>query len=184
MSDYEDLLNLIRREVERAQKGAHPRAGIIDSYDPKAHAVKVKMQPEGILSGWIPIATQNVGGGHGLMVGPEIGAQVVVGFLEGDVEAPFLMGRIFSDQERPPQVASGDVLIKHKDGHVITIANGAITATHQDGTTMSLKDGAITAAAPDGTLAKVMNGKVYLGEEGGSKVITEAGPSSVVYAKV
>lgn len=181
----EGLLNLIRREIARAVKPAPSRAALIDSYDQKAHAVKVRFQPDDILSGWIPICTQNIGSDHGVLVGPEIGAQVIVGHLEGDVEAAFIQGRIYSDQERPPEVASGDILIKHKSGQkTLMSTDGSVTTTLADGTTMKLETGKATTQLPDGTMVRLSGGKVYLGAEGGPAVMTEAGPSTVVFAKV
>ena len=132
MSD--DLINLIRREAGRLDNArSMPRYGLISSYDPKRHAVKVKLQPEGIETGWVPMASSHIGNGFGVAVGPNIDDQVVVGFMEGDIDQPFIMGRMFSDKDNPPEAKSGEVVIKHQSGTTITIDKaGALTISNDD----------------------------------------------------
>jgi hypothetical protein len=51
----------------RAQAGAvsgatgQLRCGLVQSADPASYCVKVTLQPEGVLSGWLPVATQWAG---------------------------------------------------------------------------------------------------------------------------
>jgi hypothetical protein len=52
----EAILSAVRREIHRAMQKPHKpsRVGLVSSYDPKQHAVKVQLQPEGTQTGWIP----------------------------------------------------------------------------------------------------------------------------------
>jgi hypothetical protein len=58
MSNWVNALrNHMRQEAQRAT--AHftfPRAGIVTHYDPDHHTVRVLLQPEGIQTGYLPIA--------------------------------------------------------------------------------------------------------------------------------
>lgn len=120
MSDA--LTNLIRREVMRAmQQYARSRVGTVSSYDPEKHAVKVKMQPEGHETDWMPIGSHHIGNGFGVMVAPKVGEQVEIGFQEGDPESPRVIGRLFSKKDKPPRVEAGEVLVKHESGSSIFI---------------------------------------------------------------
>jgi len=116
----DDLLNIVRREVYRAlatvQQG---RSGEVTSYDPDKHAVKVRLEPEGVLTDWIPIEVQHTGDGFGIMSAPYIGDQVQIGFQEGDLDTPRIVGRIHSDKQKPPRLKSGEMLMKHKSGSTV-----------------------------------------------------------------
>ncbi len=113
----EGLAVLINQLIEAALIRREPhRIGVVSSYDPKTHSVKLTRQPEGIETGFIPIGTGHIGNGWGVLVGPQIGDQFVMGFVGGDPEVPFIAGRVFSDHETPPNVASGEVLLQHQSG--------------------------------------------------------------------
>lgn len=110
MSDIEDV---VRRIVDQMlSRRPHTRVGVVTSYDPNRHAVKVIQQPEGSESGWIPISTPHVGNNFGVAIGLTPGDQVVIGYHEDDLESPFVSGRLHSDQERPPVAQSGEIVIQ------------------------------------------------------------------------
>jgi uncharacterized protein involved in type VI secretion and phage assembly len=58
--------------------------------------------PEGVETGWLPIASQHIGNGYGLFWGPNIGDPVEFGYQEADVDTPRIMGRLHSDTQSPP----------------------------------------------------------------------------------
>jgi phage baseplate assembly protein V len=157
MSD--DLVNLIQREVERAMAGRHSkRYGLVTSYDASKHLAKVTMQPEGQESGWLPIRTSHIGNGWGMAVGLTEGDQVELTPQEGDVEALAITGVVHSEQDSPPVVQSGEVLIKHKDGASIKFAaNGSTTLTDKSGASLTM-DGTGTVTMASTTLK--LNGAV------------------------
>ena len=54
------LQNAIRLQALRAMSDlATSRVGLITSFDPGAWAVRVALQPDGFLSGWLPLASPN-----------------------------------------------------------------------------------------------------------------------------
>jgi len=184
----EELWNLVRREVGRAMAmRSQPKVGVVTSYDPKTHAVKVLLQPgtseepDGHETGWIPITTGHVGSGFGDMAAPHLGDQVEVGFQEGDPEVPRIIGRLHSDEAQPPELAEGELLRRHKDG--------AELRQDKDGNIWMRQGGSTVKVAKDGTVeAKVAAGKfAYLGctaGEASAFVMTVSGPSKNVKAAI
>jgi uncharacterized protein involved in type VI secretion and phage assembly len=115
---FERMLSMVRREVERTQRRLHrpPRMGLISSYDPKKHAVKVKLQPTGTESGWIPLTSAGVGNQFGSMRAPNIGDSVEVHFHGGDQMVPRIMTRHHNEKDQPPQLEAGEYLDLHQQG--------------------------------------------------------------------
>lgn len=119
--------NMILSTIERWWAGRYSeRHGIVTSYDPKKHLAKVTYQPEGQESGWLPIETGHIGDGYGIATGlqpgdgKEKGDQVVIRFQEGDFESGKIVQRVHSDDQKPPKVESGEMVIwtrfKKSDG--------------------------------------------------------------------
>lgn len=126
------IKHLIQLEIARALTQIHPhRIGVVSSYDPATHSVKLLRQPEGVETGFLPLNAHHIGNGWGVMVGPQIGDQFVIGHVLGDVDTPFIAGRLFSDQEKPPSVQSGEMLFQHQKGHKLFFdQNGGVTIYH------------------------------------------------------
>ncbi|MDD2795898.1 MAG: baseplate assembly protein, partial [Acidocella sp.] len=51
------------------------RFGLVSSFDSATYSAKVLIQPENVLSGWLPIVSTWVGAGWGLAAPPPLGAQ-------------------------------------------------------------------------------------------------------------
>lgn len=172
------LLNLIRREVARCiGRFAFPAVGIISSYDPATHSIKVQYQPEGTLSGWVPLNAAGVGAGFGVFVGPHIGHAVSIGFQEGDREAPFVIGRFATDVETPVSVAEGEIVAKHETGSSFSLLkDGSATLTDKGGITIKL-DGAGNCVISGATTIK-------LGGTGATKAVALNGDPIVAGAVV
>ena len=113
-----DLENLMFSTIERWTAGRYSeRHGIVTSYDPKKHLGKVTFQPEGQESGWLPIETGHIGAGYGIATGlqpgdgKKTGDQVIVRYQEGDFESGKIVQRVHSDNDKPPEVQSGETII-------------------------------------------------------------------------
>jgi phage baseplate assembly protein V len=102
------------------------RCGIVQSVDPASYCVKVTLQPEGVLSGWLPVASQWVGAGWGIVAPPSPGQQVIVLAQEGQAEHGIILGGLFSLQASPPAAPAGELWIVHQ--------SGAYLKLHNDGT--------------------------------------------------
>jgi len=101
------------------------RLGTITSYNPSDSTVQVSIQPsdqenpEGSQSGWIPLST----GFIGEVGAPNINDQVVIVFQEGSLNNGIVIGRLYSDEDAPPAVPSGEWWITHPSGSFIKIEN-------------------------------------------------------------
>ena len=120
----DDLMNAARREAERVMATrATTRTGLVTSYDPDNYAVKVALQPEGVETGWLPLASPWVGNGWGMFAPPSIGDQVVVEALEGENETRVVLDRLYSNDDRPLSVPSGEFWLQHETGAKIRLLN-------------------------------------------------------------
>ena len=135
----QNLLNVVRREAERVvARLAHPKTGIVSGYDPANYAAKVRLQPQDVETGWLPIRTPWSGNNWGMFCPPDIGDEVEVQFQEGGKQAPYVALRAFGDRSRPLSVPAGEFWLVHKtgsflkfrnDGSVELNAAGNLTAT-------------------------------------------------------
>jgi phage baseplate assembly protein gpV len=100
-----------------------PRFAEITSFDKDTHTAKVTLQPEGVQTGWLPILASGIGAGWGVIASPAIGDQVFVIPQEGNAEHGVIVGRCFSDQQRPPAAPSGEIWMVHSSGSFIKLTN-------------------------------------------------------------
>lgn len=120
---YDNFWNMVRREIDRFIRTnvAEPRIGIVEQVDTGKitgrFCARVKILPEGVLSGWLPIQSSWVGGGWGTLFVPTPGAQVYVAFLENDRRVGTITGFHYDNKNPPPQGAkSGELWMVHKSG--------------------------------------------------------------------
>lgn len=180
MIEIEGLLDIVRREVSRqVSRPQRELTGVVTSYDPKTHSIKMKMQPDqDVESGWIPVRTMQSGNDFGFHMPPAIGDPVSIAFHEDDREAGTMMAAFFTDKHKPVQVQAGEFkyvqatktfIYFDKDGNV-TI-QGMNTSDGQGGgqdnskqTVILGKDGSVTATDKSG------NAKVFL--DGSGNIVT------------
>lgn len=118
------MQNLMRREGERAAgQRALVRMGVVSSYDPARYAAKVKIQPEGFETGFLPVSTPWVGNGWGMFAPPSPGDVVDVHFQEGGRNAAFVALRFFGDAANPVAVPSGEFWLVHQSGSFVKLKN-------------------------------------------------------------
>ena len=109
------------------QAAGRARFGLITSVDPKNATARVTLQPEGVLTGWLPVLSPFVGPNWGLVCPPSPGDQVLVIAQEGDAEHGIIIGRAFSETARPPEAPSGEFHIVHKSGtHLKFLNDGTV----------------------------------------------------------
>lgn len=144
----EALLNHMRRAgAEAIQDRAETRHGIVTSFDPDNWAVKAELQPDGTLTGWIPLKSQWVGNGWGMFCAPSIGDIVEIDFQEADGGVGSGGWRFFNDVNRPLPTPSGEFWLVHKLGAAIKLTNdGAAALSAGDGMVRLNADGTITSA--------------------------------------
>jgi uncharacterized protein involved in type VI secretion and phage assembly len=97
-------------------------------------------------SAWAPIATAWAGRNRGTYLLPEVGDNVVVAFLHGDLKHPYIVGFVWDDDNRPPET-SPDLDrrdLKSKSGHKLVFddftGRQSLTLQSQGGHTVKLDD--------------------------------------------
>jgi len=106
------------------------RFGIVASVDPNRATARVLLQPEGVLSGWLPVLSAWVGSGWGMVCPPNPGDQVLVLAQEGAAEHGVIVGRAFSDQQSPPAAPGGEMWLVHASGSAIKlVSDGTVQVT-------------------------------------------------------
>ncbi len=120
----DSFLNILRGHAAQLdQAWAHPRIAVVTSVDPASFTARVTVQPEGVLSGWLPIASPWVGSGWGLVCAPSPGDQVVVIWQEGDAEQGVIVGRLWSNAAVPPNAPTGELWLLHRTGSFLKLQN-------------------------------------------------------------
>lgn len=118
------FLNALKAQSAALDQGrGQPRFGIVCSVDPTSGTARVMLQPEGVLSGWLPLLSPWVGAGWGLACPPSPGDQVVVLPQEGDSEEGLIVGRAWSARQQPPPAPAGELWLVHQSGSFLKLQN-------------------------------------------------------------
>jgi phage baseplate assembly protein gpV len=104
------------------------RFGLVSSFDPASYAAKVLVQPENVLSGWLPIVSAWVGAGWGLAAPLTPGDQVLIIAQEGDAEQGVVIGCVWSAVDTPMPVPSGELWLRHQSGSFVKLHNDGTIA--------------------------------------------------------
>jgi phage baseplate assembly protein gpV len=125
--------------------------GIVKSVNPATCTARVLIQPDGVLSGWLPILSSWVGSGWGMVCLPSPDDQVVIAPQEGDMEQGIILGHIFSKAQVPPNAPVGELWLIHKSGSSLKLQN--------DGTVQITGDLHVNGDVYDktGSLARLRN---------------------------
>ncbi len=99
------------------------RFGLVASFDPSTYAARVLMQPENVLSGWLPVMSAWVGPGWGLAAPLVPGAQVLVVAQEGDAEQGVVIGAVWSNVDQPIGAPGGEIWLQHQTGSFLKLHN-------------------------------------------------------------
>lgn len=98
---------------------------VTDVYDPlKEGRVKVKFPwfDENMESEWCRVAQIYAGNGYGAFFIPEVGDEVLVSFVHGDMRLPVILGGLYNGKDKPPSQRAQDKdekLVRTKGKHEI-----------------------------------------------------------------
>lgn len=140
---YDRFLNGLRLHAARMDAMvAHPRIATVVSVQAGGHRARVRIEPDGVETGFIPIGAAMVGNGMGIVSPPSPGDQVLVVAQEGDASQYVVVSRIFSARQGPPvspatekPIQPGEVAI-FTPGAWLHISGGVI---HAEATTLKFK---------------------------------------------
>lgn len=140
---------------------------VIDIVDPKGEGrVKLKFPivdsgSEGI---YARVATLDAGNGRGTFFRPEVGDEVVAGFVNGDAAYPVIVGMLHSSALPPPFEAADD---NHEKGYV---SRNGVKVTIHDG------DKRITIETPGGRHVTLDDnaGEIIVADDGGNRIVMDS----------
>lgn len=131
------LANAIRRmAAEQDATQGQNRFAVVQSVDPNKHVARVMLQPEHVLTGWLPILTVAAGPGWGMAAQLTPGQQVLVTPDSGDGQHGVILGAVHSEASAPPVAYSGtretgtgtpaqpgEWMVRHVSGSCIRLCN-------------------------------------------------------------
>ena len=130
MERFVNALKAQAAAMDRSQ--GQPRFGIVGSVDAARYAARVMLQPEGVLTGWLPILSPWVGAGWGMVCPPAPGDQVMVLPQEGDAEHGVVVGVSFSDSRRAPVAPLGELWLVHARGSFLKLVSDGTVRVQGD----------------------------------------------------
>ncbi|RLF10786.1 MAG: hypothetical protein DRJ68_02335 [Thermoprotei archaeon] len=109
-----EIIEVIRRIVQEELKNIRvAEIGVVTSIFPHSsesdkdnYECNVKLKGSDVELRRVPIATQHLG----LASPPSVGDMVLVSFVNGDLNAPVVIGRLYNDEARPPVNNEGEVV--------------------------------------------------------------------------
>lgn len=120
----EQLANALKaHSASLDQTAGQAKFGIITSVNPQTGWARVTLQPDGVLSGWLPVLSSWIGNGWGLSCPLTPGDQVFVLPQDGDAQHGVIVGAAYSRAQVPPQVPSGEFWLVHKSGASLKLCN-------------------------------------------------------------
>lgn len=180
--------NTIHLASAQAARLGQPRHAIVSAVDPVAHAVKVRIQPEGVESGWLADDV-SAAGSLRIAAPTEIGTQVMVAPVDGDAENLVLTSRIFDTVVQTPvspatgKVAQpGEYLLMAGQGAPPTMDGGAVGAVTANAAWFHVSGTTFYAGAGNATLT-ITNGSV-VGKVGGVTMTLSAAGLVVTGGKI
>ena len=129
---------------------------------------------EGAQGFWAPVASVMGGGGRGAWIMPEKDDEVLVSFLHGEVDHPYIVGLLHNGDQQPPETDPKVRMLRSVNGHQISLRDpnptagdqGGIRIEDAHGNVIELKNARITirsAAAIDITAATLtLNGRLVV----------------------
>jgi hypothetical protein len=108
-------IEVIRKVAESEVKKIHTlEMGIVTSTFPHSgdnddnYECNVKLKNRDLELQRVPIATQMIGLAHI----PNIGDLVLISFINGNINAPVVTGRLYNDENRPPFNKDGEIIFE------------------------------------------------------------------------
>jgi uncharacterized protein involved in type VI secretion and phage assembly len=125
--------------------------GVVEALDDpdSANRVKVKLpwredNGDGV---WARVAAADAGDGYGVVSIPNVGQEVLVGFVDGDASAPVILGQLYNGTAAPPVTIDPDKnavrMLMTPGGHALTFDDGdsaAITVLSGKGHSIVIND--------------------------------------------
>jgi phage protein D/phage baseplate assembly protein gpV len=108
------LLELMRQPEDRDWSASLVVGTVTNNNDPDSMGrvrVKYPSLSDTEESAWARIATPSAGAARGLLMLPQVGEEVIIGFEHGDTRRPIVVGSLFNGSDKP-----GEELLQNYDG--------------------------------------------------------------------
>jgi len=121
---------------------------VVDVYDPDKEG-KVKVQfpwfDEDMVTEYSRVCQLYAGNGYGALFVPEVGDEVIVGFVHGDMRLPVILGGVYNGKDKPSssrEKTKDQKLIRTKAGHELVFddQDKKLTVKTPGGLTLELDD--------------------------------------------
>lgn len=91
-------------------------------------------RPNNPPSNWVFVIRPMASAGFGIWYQPESGDKVVIGFINGNLDTPYMLGAVFTGSNAPPVTETSQRVIYSKSGHKIILEDkdGAEAITIED----------------------------------------------------
>jgi uncharacterized protein involved in type VI secretion and phage assembly len=132
---------------------------VLDNRDPE-NLARVLVRVSGLTRGsndlWARLGTMMAGRDCGTLFIPEVGDEVLVAFVQGDIRAPCVIGALWSKTAPPPSVgdpAASVMLIRSRNGVTLRLLddkdNNSLVVETPGGQRMTLQDSPGTVRVED-----------------------------------
>lgn len=198
----DSIISIIKKVAEQeAQKVYTTELGLVTALFPHegptsrdnyqcSITLKNKKQPDGsdFELQKVPVATQHMG----LANIPNVGDLVLVSFVGGNIHAPVIIGRLYNDEDVPPENKEGEFLLQHNlengsslkmdaDGvmtissqqekSIITVQDGSISiVTANEQVSILIEDGGVTIDTANKPIQVKSSGEITVGDATTSQV--------------
>lgn len=88
----------------------------------------------------VPVATQHIG----MANIPNVGDLVAIGFINGSINAPIILGRLYNDEDVPPKNDVGQMVLTNLESITITMNAGTKIEIDADGNVVVEAAGDVT----------------------------------------
>lgn len=172
MSELLHLLRAVVRDELRALRLGE--TAVVTATAPHAeggtqgYSCDVKLRHSGLELRGVPMLTPHVG----LASPPRVGDLTLVQFIDGDVNRPVLVGRLYSDQAEPPPHADDELWLSMPPEHttqVALLADGAVKVAAGKTVLTVAKDGDVTLAG-EGALQVTIRGDATIKADGNVEI--------------
>lgn len=175
---FDSISRIARHEAEaRATTGVavvvdtHLSSGAANDY-----AVSVKMRDTGLVLSKVPIAV----GVLGMAAIPVPGDLVVVAFMEGDYQAPVVIGGLYRSDKNPPAHSEDDLVINFPAGDDNPATNLVMSRTADASIKLKLGDELTVELMPDTATITIGEMKLEITGKSGGRAELAAGGSTIV----
>ena len=104
---FESIQKIVQDELQSVRTA---ELGVVQEQhpsDPDNYACTVVLRDSKIVLSHVPVATSRIGA----VAIPAVGELVLVQFVGGDINAPIIVGRLYNDEDRPPENEDGRAVL-------------------------------------------------------------------------